>query len=74
MSRFQNLGRYAAIALGASIPISVALDNLLFVVVLLAWLAGGGLREKLAALRDSPAALAALAFFGLLILGMAWGP
>jgi len=62
------------IALGASIPISVALDNLLFVVVLLAWLAGGGLREKLAALRDSPAALAALAFFGLLILGMAWGP
>jgi heptosyltransferase III len=72
-SRFQNAGRYATIALGASIPISVALDSLLFVLVLLAWLAGGRLLEKLAAVRSNPAALAALAFFGLLVLGMAWG-
>jgi len=71
--RFHDAGRYAAIALGASIPISVALDNLLFAVVLLAWALGGRLPEKLAALRASPAALAALAFFGLLVLGMAWG-
>jgi ADP-heptose:LPS heptosyltransferase/O-antigen ligase len=73
-SRFQDAGRYAAIALGASIPISVALDNVLFFVVLLAWLAGGRLREKLAALRANPAALAALAFFALLLVGMTWGP
>ena len=72
-SRFQNAGRYAAIALGASIPISVALDSLLFVVVLLAWAAGGRLPEKLAAVRANPAALAALGFFGLLVIGMAWG-
>jgi len=72
-SRFQNAGRYAAIGLGASIPISVALDSLLFVVVLLAWAAGGRLPEKLAAVRANPAALAALGFFGLLVIGMAWG-
>jgi O-antigen ligase len=73
-SSIQGLGRYAAIALGASIPISVALDNVLFVLVLLAWCAGGGVREKVIALRDNPAALAALAFLGLLLLGMSWGP
>jgi O-antigen ligase len=70
----QRSGRYAAIALGASIPISTSLDSVLFVLVLLAWLAGGGLREKLIDLRANPAALAALAFLGLLLLGMAWGP
>jgi len=73
-SSFQTLGRYAAIALGASIPISTALDNVLFALILVAWLGSGGLREKLAAIRDNPAALAALAFLGLLLLGMAWGP
>ena len=73
-SKFQNLGRYAAIALGASIPISTALDNVLFALILIAWLASGGMREKLAAIRDNPAALATLAFLGLLLLGMAWGP
>lgn len=70
----QRSGRYAAIALGASIPISTALDSVLFVLVLLAWLAGGGLREKVVGLRANPAALAALAFLGLLLLGMTWGP
>jgi O-antigen ligase len=73
-SLIQGSGRYATIALGASIPISVVLDNLLFVLVLLAWLAGGGLREKIIGLRANPAALAALAFLGLLLLGMTWGP
>ena len=73
-SKFHTLGRYAAIALGASIPISTALDNVLFALILIAWLGSGGLREKLSAIRDNPAALATLAFLGLLLLGMAWGP
>lgn len=73
-SKFESLGRYAAIAMGASIPISTALDNVLFVLILVAWLGGGRLREKLAAIRHSPAALAALAFLALLLLGMTWGP
>jgi O-antigen ligase len=74
LSKFQSLGRYAAIAMGASIPISTALDNVLFALILIAWLGSGGVREKLAAIRDNPAALAALAFLGLLLLGVAWGP
>jgi O-antigen ligase len=72
--KFQTLGRYAAIALGASIPISTSLDNVLFVLILVAWLGSGDVRKKLAAIRDNPAALAALAFLGLLLLGMTWGP
>lgn len=67
-------GRYLAVALGASIPVSTALDGVLFVLVLLAWAASGAVREKLAALRANPAALAALAFLGLLMLGVAWSP
>jgi O-antigen ligase len=70
----QQAGRYAAIAMGATIPISVALDNVLSVLVLLAWLASARLGEKLAGLRANPAALAALAFLGLLVAGLAWGP
>lgn len=74
MPKLQSLGRYAAIAMGASIPISTAFDNVLFVLILVAWLGSGRLREKLAAIRDNPAALAALALLGLLLLGMSWGP
>jgi O-antigen ligase len=72
--KFHFLGRYAAIGLGASIPLSTSLDAVLFVLVLAAWLGSGRLREKLADLRANPAALAALAFLGLLLLGMTWGP
>ncbi len=60
--------------MGATIPISVALDNVLSVLVLLAWLASARLGEKLAGLRANPAALAALALLGLLVAGLAWGP
>ena len=69
----QQTGRSAAIVLGVAIPISTAADAVLVSLLLLAWLAGGNLREKAAAVRDSPAALAALAFLGLLALGLAWG-
>jgi O-antigen ligase len=72
--KFQSLGRYAAIAMGASIPISTALDNVLFALILVAWVGSGGVREKLAAIRGNPAALAALVFLALLLLGMTWGP
>jgi O-antigen ligase len=70
----QQAGRYAAIAMGASIPISVALDNVLSVFILLAWLASARLGEKLAGVRANPAAIATLAFLGLLVAGLAWGP
>jgi O-antigen ligase len=69
----QQTGRSAAIVLGVAIPISPAADAVLVVLLILAWLAGGSLREKVAAVRESPAALGALAFLGLLVLGTAWG-
>ena len=62
-------GRWAAIALGVSLPISVALDNLLLTLVLLGGLAGGGYREKLQMIRGNPVALAGLALFALLAIG-----
>ena len=61
--------RWAVVALGFSIPVSVALDNLLVVLLLLFWLAGGRYREKLAAIRGNPVALLACAFFALYAAG-----
>jgi len=69
----QKTALYTAIALGAAIPVSTAADAVLLGLLLLAWLAGGNLREKIAAVRANPSALAALAFLGLLALGMSWG-
>ena len=66
-------GRWAVIALGFSIPISVALDNVLLAVTALLWLAAGNWRARVAVIRNNPVALAALALFGLLALGLAWG-
>lgn len=63
-----------AIALGFSIPVSVALDNILLAVVLLFWLASAGCREKFSALRSNGVARAALALFLLIAAGIAWSP
>jgi putative effector of murein hydrolase LrgA (UPF0299 family) len=65
--------RWAAIALGASIPVSVALDGALMAVVLAGFLAGGAWAEKWRAIRGNPVALAALALFALLAAGTLYG-
>ncbi|HYL19071.1 MAG TPA: hypothetical protein VEV20_10330, partial [Burkholderiales bacterium] len=69
----QRLARYAAIALGASLPLSTALDNVLLVLLLLCWLASGRYAEKLAAIRANPVAVAALLLFAFVLAGLAWG-
>ena len=61
--------KWAAVLLGCSIPISVAVDNILLGVILFFWLAGGGYRHKLAAIRGNPVAWMALALFGLFVVG-----
>ncbi len=61
-----------AIALGFSIPISVALDNVLLALVLAFWLAAGGFQEKLRWLAGHRVAQAACALFALLALGITW--
>ncbi|MBI2509647.1 MAG: O-antigen ligase family protein [Betaproteobacteria bacterium] len=68
-----RLGQFAAIALGVSIPISVALDNILLLLVAILWLASGGLHRKLAIVAANPVAVATLALFGMLLAGLAYG-
>ena len=72
-SRTEQLARYAAALLGFSIPISVAFDNVLLVLVAVLWLAGGEIKRKLADIAANPVALAALALFGMLIAGTLYG-
>jgi len=67
--RAENAIKWAAVLLGCSIPVSVALDNVLLGVILLAWIAGGGYRDKLAAVRGNPVAWLALALFSLFVVG-----
>lgn len=69
----EQWGQRAAAFLGFSIPISVALDNVLLLLVVVLWLMGGGLKRKFAFVAAHPVALAALALFGLLLAGLAWG-
>ena len=77
--RFDQLSRHStraatgcAIALGFSIPVSVALDNTLLAAVLLCWLASAGFREKFLWLGGHRTAQAAIALFALLAFGIAW--
>ncbi len=62
-------GPWGVIALGLSIPISVALDNVLISLIAILWLLGGDLRGKTAVVRHNPVAVAALVLFGLLAAG-----
>ncbi|MHB9098347.1 MAG: O-antigen ligase family protein [Syntrophales bacterium] len=64
---------WAAVVLGFSIPISTALDEILLVVILALWLVGDRFREKIRAVRDNPVVLAALALFGMYLLGLFYG-
>lgn len=72
-NRAEQFGRHAAALLGFSIPISVALDNTLLVLVAVLWLAGGGLRQKIGVIGANTVALSALALFGMLAAGLAYG-
>ena len=70
--RSEQAARACAIALGFSIPVSVALDNVLLVLTLLFWMASLNFR-KLTQIRQNPVALAALGMFALLVAGLAYG-
>jgi O-antigen ligase len=71
--RADKLGEWAAVALGFSIPISTALDNILLVIILLLWLIGGRFRDKIRAVCDNPVVLPALMLFGMYLLGLFYG-
>ena len=61
--------RWAAIALGFSIPISVALDSLLALIILLACLLAIGYQGKAEAIRTHPVAWLSIALFCLYLIG-----
>lgn len=67
------LGRWCVVAIGASIPVSIALDNVLTAIVLLAWLVGIQYRAKLMLAWDNPVYRAALLLFALLLAGTLYG-
>ncbi len=71
--RIDGAGRWATIAIGCSIPFSVALDNVLLLVVLVCWIAGGNYAQKRASFIENPVSLCALGLFTLLLLGTLWG-
>ncbi|MCC7483967.1 MAG: O-antigen ligase family protein [Burkholderiales bacterium] len=73
MNAVHRSGSWAAIAIGAALPFSVFLDNVLLGLALAAWVAGGAWREKLAAIGGNPVVLSAMALFALLAAGTLWG-
>jgi O-antigen ligase len=69
----ERTAQWAVVALGFSIPISVALDNVLLAVILAGWLAAGNFRETWQFVARSRTALAALILYGLLLAGTLYG-
>lgn len=61
--------RWAFVALGFFIPISVALDNIVIALLVLCWLASGRVREAVEAIRWNPAATLACVWFIAFVLG-----
>ena len=69
-TRAETCARNCTVALGISIPISAALDNVLLALILLSWLAAGNYRKKLASAFHSRVVIAAFALFCLLAAGL----
>lgn len=68
----ESVGRWSAVALGATIPISTALNNILVPLFALAWLASGSYGVKGRQITATPVALAAIVLFALILLGAIW--
>lgn len=66
--------QWPAILLGASIPVSVAADNILVVLMLAVTVLSKSFHAALARLCRFPVILLALSLFGLLAAGMTWSP
>jgi O-antigen ligase len=67
-----RLARWAAIALGASLPVSTALDNILLVLVVLGWLVSAGYRTKWSVIRESWTSLVVIAIAVLGAIGLTY--
>lgn len=65
-----HMGLWASIALGFAIPISVAANNLLLLVVAVCWIFGGDYANKWASVIRNPVSLSALFLFAILVFGV----
>jgi O-antigen ligase len=73
LQRGANTGsQWCLIALGFTLPISVALDNLLIALFILFWFTGGELASKFRAVGRNPVAVAALGLALIFLIGMTW--
>lgn len=70
---FGQSALWAAIAIGAALPISVALDNVLLFLVLLMGILSGAFWQHRILIRHNPVANAALLLCALLVLGSCYG-
>ncbi len=61
---------YLIVALGFTLPISTAANNILLAFILLLWLAAGGFKERWERIKNNQAAVAIIIFFLLHIAGL----
>ncbi len=69
----ERISRWAVIALGASIPISTALDNILLALVLATWIVSGQATRTIKISFKNNILLGALLLFALLAIGTLYG-
>jgi O-antigen ligase len=72
-TRAESCARAGAIAVGFSLPISVALDNVLLASILVLWIASADFPARFVKIAHNRVAIAALALFALFIAGLAYG-
>jgi O-antigen ligase len=67
--RAEVILKWGVVLLGCSVPVSVAVDNVLLGILLFFWLAGGAYRDKLQSIRNNPVAALALGLWALFVIG-----
>ena len=73
MAGIRRIAGWPAIAIGFSIPVSVALDNILLLLLLVGWVASGAYRDSWNLVRSNAFLLAAPALFAILALSALHG-
>jgi len=67
-----RLARWSAIGLGASLPISTALDNILFALIVFGWFVSAGYRAKWSEIRESWTCRAVIAIAMFALIGLTY--
>ncbi len=65
--------RWMAVALGFTIPLSTTIASILSALVVILWFLSGNFKDKYAAIRGNPVAVAAVLVSGLFFTGLLWG-